>query len=371
MPPAADAQIATQSLDRLVGVLAEDAIFVLASVSRDAGDALEALLQRRSPAYAAAAQGLAYTRMTAKFETWLVDMVRAMAPIAPAAWLPMMEMVREKVTLEIGARGLRSLFSSKPSDKDLARVKRYGSLGVRVLRGVFAADGALDPEERTLIAAVIGALGLPEGDAQALAAETVIRPEALDVYVDMEASVSRAIVRGAWVAGAWDALDPREEQAVQMAAQKMGVAPEEVEAGRREALERIEARRRIGAAAVDGVRYVLSDRCPGLGIQLAALTGTLMLPKRWRDEVLASVGQGAPVVLNKRHTGLHADDRMAVLGVAWAAALVDNPSVGRRALLRARWERLSQDLGEDDPGARELVERWMDEALAGMARTLQ
>jgi hypothetical protein len=183
--------------------------------------------------------------------------------------------------------------------------------------------------------------------------------------------VSRAIVRGAWIAAAWDALDPREEQAVQVAAQKMGVPAEEVEAGRREAIERIEARRRVGAAAVDGVRYLLSDRCPGLGIQLSALTATLMLPKRWRDEVLAGVGQGAPVVLSKRHAGLHAEERMAVLGIAWAAALVESPSMGRRALLRARWERLSQDMGEDDPSARELVERWMDEALAGMARTLQ
>ena len=55
-----------------------------------------------------------------------------------------MEVVREKVTLEIGARGLRSLFSSKPSDKEVARVKRYGSLAVRVLRAVLAADGELD-----------------------------------------------------------------------------------------------------------------------------------------------------------------------------------------------------------------------------------
>ena len=60
----------------------------------------------------------------------------------------MMDVVREKVTLEIGARGLRSLFSSKPSDKDVARVKRYGSLAVRVLRAVLAADGPLDAEER-------------------------------------------------------------------------------------------------------------------------------------------------------------------------------------------------------------------------------
>ncbi len=282
----------------------------------------------------------------------------------------MMEVVREKVTLEIGARGLRSLFSSKPSEKDTVRVKRYGSLAVRVLRAVFAADGPLDPEERTLVSATIAALGLPDADASSLSAEAPIRPEALDVYVDMEHGVSRAIVRGAWLAAAWGAVDPRAEDAIRVAAQKMSVPSEEVEAARREALDRIDGRRRVGTAAVDGVRYVLSDRCPGLGIQLAASTGALMLPKRWRDEVLAAVGQGTPVTLAKRHAGLSADERMAVLGVAWAAALVDNPTLGRRGLLHARWERLSQDLGEDDPTAREVVDGWMDEGLAGLARTL-
>lgn len=81
--------------------------------------------------------------------------------------------------------------------------------------------------------------------------------------------------------------------------------------------------------------------------------------------------QGMPVALAKRHHGLEAGERMEVLGVAWAAALADDPTAGRHALLRARWERVAEDLGEDDPSARELVEHWMGEALAGVARTLQ
>jgi hypothetical protein len=110
---------------------------------------------------------------------------------------------------------------------------------------------------------------------------------------------------------------------------------------------------------------------PGIGVQLAALTGGLMLPRRWRDEAMAPVGQGTPVTLAKRHVGLEADDRRTVLGVAWAAALAEDPTVGRRAVLHARWERLAEDLGEDDPQPRELVEQWLSEALAGVARTLQ
>jgi tellurite resistance protein len=366
--PASDAPSA--ALERLLGVLCGDAVFVLASAARDPKDELDSLLHRRSQAYAAAVQGRPHTRMTTQYEAWVVDMARALAPISPPAWLPMMDVVREKVTLEIGARGFRSLFSSKPSEKDVARVKRYGTLAVRVLRAVLAADGPVDREEQTLIAAVIGALGLPDADANALSTEPPIAPESLDVYGELDHAVSRAVVRGAWVAAALDAVDPREEQAISMVARKLSVSRDDVEAARREALEGVDARRKVGMAAVDGVRYILSDRHPGLGAQLAALTGTLMLPRRWRGEALAPVAQGAAPALAKRHVGLEYSGRFAVLGVVWASALVDNPTIGRLAVLRARWERFSQDLGEDDPAARTMLERWIDEALVGVARTL-
>jgi DnaJ-domain-containing protein 1 len=365
-----DTDLATASLDRLVAVLGEDAIYVLASGARDPKEALEAILLRRGPAYTAAVQGQAHPRMTTHFDAWVVEMARALAPVAPPAWVPMMEVVREKVTLEMGARGLRSLFSARPSEKEVARVKRYGSLAVRVLRAVLAADGALDDEERTTIAAVIASLGLPEADASALYAEPPVLPATLDVYGELDAAVAHAILRGAWLAAAADSIDPREEQTIAVVAHKLSLSDDQVEAARKDAIARIDTRRRAGLAAVDAVRCVLSDRSPGLGVQLAALTGTLMLPRRWRDEALAAIGQGAPVTLAKRHMGLESSERLQVLGVAWAAALADDPSVGRRALLRARWERVAADLGEDDPGARELVDRWMGDALAGVARTL-
>jgi hypothetical protein len=218
---------------------------------------------------------------------------------------------------------------------------------------------------------VIAALGLPESDANSLFAEAPVAPETLDVYGEIDPAVARAVLRGAWLAAAWDTVDPREENAIRVVAQKISAPNEEVESTRKEALARVDGRRKAGIAAVDAVRYVLSDRCPGPGVQLAALTGTLMLPKRWRDEALAPVGQGAPVALAKRHAGLDGEERAAVLGVAWAVALADDPTVGRRALLRARWERVAEDLGEDDPGAREMLDRWMGESLAGVARTLQ
>jgi hypothetical protein len=362
---------ASAALERLLGVLCGDAIFVLASGIRDPRDDLDSLLQRRSHAYAAAVQGRPHTHVAAAYEAWVVDMARAMASVSPPVWLPMMDVVREKVTLEIGARGIRSLFSNKPSEKDVARVKRYGALAVRVLRAVLSADGPVDREEQTLIAAVIGALGLPDSDANALSTEAAISPESLDVYGELDHAVARAVVRGAWLAAALDAVDPREEQAISLVARKLSVGGDDLENARREALERVDARRRVGMAAVDGVRYILNDNNPGLGAQLAAVVATLMLPRRWRGEALAAVAQGARPSLAKRHTGLDSTGRFAVLGVAWASALVDNPTVGRTALLRGRWERLAQDLGEDDPSPRTLLERWIDEALVGVARTLE
>jgi hypothetical protein len=358
------------ALGRLVGVLGEDAMFVFALGARDPNDALEGLLHRRTPAYGSAVRGQPHTRMTARFDAWVVEMARAMAPVSPPSWMPMMEVVREKVTLEIGARGLRSLFSSKPSDKDVTRVKRYGGLAVRTLRAVLASDASLDYEERMLVAALIASLGLPEADANALQTEAPVPPETLEVYGELETSVARAVVRGAWLAAVQNAIDPRAEQIIRVVAQKVGVSDEEVEAVRRDAQERVEARRKLGNAAVDGVRYVLSDRTPGLGVQLAAHVGALTLPKRWRDEALAPVGVGAPVTLAKRHAGLDTEARFAVLGMAWAAALIDDPTAARRALLRTRWERFAADVGEDDQAPRELAEAWAAEALAGVARTL-
>jgi tellurite resistance protein len=355
------------ALERLTGALAEDALLVVASGTLD-GDALDALSQRRAQAYEDIVAGAPQPRMLVQFDAWLIAMARALAPIAPPAWIPMMDVVREKVTLEIGARGLRSLFSSKPSDKQAARVLRTGSLAVRALRAVYAADGALDAEDRTMIAAVVAALGLPENEALALSNEPPVLPETLDVYGEIEHGVARAIVRGAWLAAASDGIDPREEQAIRVIAQKLGVAADEAEMARKDAQERVEARSKVGAAAVDAVRYVLADRAPGPGVRLAALVGSMMVPRRWRNESLASVGQGAPVTLARRHEGLAGGERQVVLAAAWAAALAENPTLGRRALLQSRWERVAADLGEDDARPREVVERWIQQALAGAAR---
>ena len=300
MPDASPPSDVAGALARLSGALAEDALFVVGSAAHDR-DALEGVLTARGRLHRRRA-GSAPPADDDAFDAWLVDMARAMAPIAPPVWMPMMEVVREKVTLEMGARGLRSLFSSKPSDKDVARVKRYGSLAVRMLRAVLAADGPIDAEERTTVGAVIAALGLPESDASALSRRS--RPRARDVrHLRRDRPHHRARHRARRVARgslrrprpARGASDPgRRAEARHPRRRGRGVAPRGPGARRR-----AEPQRR--ARGVDGVRFLLSDRCPGLGVQLGALVGSLMLPRRFRDEALASVGQDSRSRSRSRH----------------------------------------------------------------------
>jgi hypothetical protein len=370
------ADAVTESLSRLVGTLAEDAMFAFAG-SRDGGlSVLPSLARRRADAYAACVRGergdrgVKTPRMNEAFDAWVIELARAMAPLAPPVWMPMGDVIAEKVTLEIGARGLRSLFSSKPSDKDVQRVKRMGTLAVRVLRAVFAADGNVDSEEARTIGALVASLGLPDVDAAPLLTEAVVPVDKLDVYGEVEPPVAEALVRGAWLAAAWDTLDPREEQVVKTLAGKLSLSPDVVEALRADAIARVDARRLAGLATVDFVRYILSDRVPGPGVPIAAHAGTLMLPRRYREEALAQIGHGSPVTLARRYMNLPIEDRATVLGIAWAAALHDDPSLGRQALLRARYDKVADDLAEDGTKPRQTLSEWVGDALATAVGTL-
>lgn len=355
----------TLALGRLVMTLAEDAIFGL-STGGGAG-VLEGLGKRRGEAYAALVAGNRLHTMCGELDQWIIELTRAVAPIHPPAWAPMSEVIEEKVTLEAGARGLRSLFSSKPSDKDVQRVKRLGTLTVRVLRAVLTADGPPDAEEARTLAALVASLGLPEEMAQPLYTEAPVQVDQLDVYGDIEPAVAKALLRGAWQAAASDEIDPREEHVVRVLANKLAFPAMDLEVMRNEVVQRIDQRRSLGLAVVDAVRFVLSDRMPGHGATLAARAGTLVLPRRFREEALAQIGHGARVTLAKRYASLSSDDRQTVLGIAWAAALYEDPSVARRALLRARHERVAQDLGDDGNKARHGVEGWFSDVLAPVA----
>ena len=364
-PPPQGADPRTAALARLICTVSEDAIFALGSGGGT--QSLEGLSKRRGEAYQAVLAGHRLNTMSGELDHWLVELTRALVPIHAPSFLPMGEVLRQNVTLEAGARGLRSFFSSKPSDKDVLRVKRLGTLTTRVLRAVFAADGPLDPEEQRTIASVVASLGLPDEDAKPLFAEPPISVEQLDVYGYVEKEIAKSLLRGAWLASAWDTIDPREEHVIRVVANKLSFPAMDLEVIRNEMQRLVDHRRSVGAAAVDAIRFILSDRMPGHGVTLAAKTGMFMLPRRYREEVLAQIGHGAKVTLAGRYKDIGREDKEAVLGIAWAASLYEDPTIGRRALFRARHDRIAQDLGEDGAKIRHEMDEWLGAVLAPAA----
>ncbi len=340
----------------------EDVLFALSGAEENAIDGASGVLGRRTEVHRAAMTG-PVPHLLVDFEPWLHALVRASAPVAPPGWLPMGDVLREKVTLEVGARGIRSLFRSTPSDKDVSRVKKVGGFTARILRGIFAADGALTPEENRTIAIFVHGLGLPEADESPLLSEPPFPAETLDVVGEVEPKVLRAILGGAWLASAWDTIDPREETYVRTLATRLSVTVPEIEAARTKAIERVDARKKTGGAAVEGLRYVLADALASGAIKLLEALGVLMLPLKYREEVLGPAIHGTPVTLAKRHVSLGKSDRATALAIVWAGALFADPTASRRLELAARHDAFAADLQDDGRKVRMQVEEIVEAAM--------
>ena len=92
----------TAALGRLVATLAEDAIFGLSAGGGP--QVLEGIGRRRAEAYQAVLAGHRLNTMCSELDHWLVELVRAAAPIHPPTWMPMSDVLREKVTLDKAER---------------------------------------------------------------------------------------------------------------------------------------------------------------------------------------------------------------------------------------------------------------------------
>src|SRR5262249_45208552 len=204
-------------------VLCEDAFFAIAGAVRFEIDHLRALAQRRAAALRAAALGAPPEGLEAG-ERWLFSLCAAIAPLAPPRWLPMADAIEAGLSLEHGARGMRSLFTSKPSEKEVNRIRSVGALSVRALGAVLSATGTFHAEAHMIRASVIASLGLPVEDQRLLNSEDPVAAEALDVPAGtIEAKLAKAIVRGGFYAAMGDGMDPREEQAMDAISRKLGL----------------------------------------------------------------------------------------------------------------------------------------------------
>jgi hypothetical protein len=348
----------------LLHCVCQDVIFALASSHEVVEEELTAITKRRAPIYDSVAKGGPVD--IDDWKSWIVSMCAVVAPVHPPVWLPMHDVV-QSVSLEAGARGVRSLFTSKPSDKEIQRTRKIGALAVRTLGAVLGSDGELRADEELMRASLVAALGLPEEDERLLTAEKPMPPQAIEVYGEIDPKVAKSLLRGSWLAAFSDGIEPREDEAVHKLAQKFGIQAQDAEAMRQEMRARVDGRKTFGTASVDAVRYVMSDETEA-GPKLARLAAELALPQVHRAESLATIDNAGPVILAKRHI-LERQQREACLALAWFAALSTDPSSTRCAELAARHDRVATDLGARPEGAvaRAMAESFVQSQLVPAA----
>jgi tellurite resistance protein len=242
-------------LARGLQAVTEDVFFGVAAAGRDDEDTLTALARRRSDVYERVVGGGSAVSVTA-YREWMTALAAAIAPVCPPVWMPMAELVSGGLTLEGGVRGVRALFTTKPSEKKIEQVREIGSFAVRVLSSVLCADGELDADESDLIAALVASLGLPREEAATLLSEAPVAPNELEPPVDLEPKAGRTLIDGAWRAAADDGIDPREDRAMTTLGSKLGIRPEDLESARTEARKAVDEQRDLGAAVIDAIRYL-------------------------------------------------------------------------------------------------------------------
>lgn len=345
-------------------VLCEDALFAIAGSARFEIDHLRALAQRRAGALRAAALGAPPEGLEAG-ERWLFSLCAAIAPISPPRWMPMADVIEAGLSLEHGARGMRSLFTNKPSEKEVNRVRSLGALAVRSLGAVLSATGTFHAEAHAIRATLIASLGLPIEDQRLLNTEPPVTAEAVEVPTGgvVDGKLARAIIRGGFYAAMGDGMDPREEQAVVTIARKLGLTTEDVNTCRGDARTVIDASKDFGDACVDAIRYLLEGDLAE-SERLAVAAARLTLPSIQRRDAITSINVGGPVTLGHKHT-LDRKRREAVLGLSWVAAMRNNPTYARRAALAVRHNRVAADLGDEADAAtiRAAIDRYMESEL--------
>lgn len=343
---------------KVLVTLCDDALFAVAATNRFEIDHLRGLAARRASALRAAALGTPGPDLSS-WDAWQLGLCTAIAPVAPPRWLPMSDVIGA-LSLEGGARGVRSLFTSKPSDKEVARVRSLGALAVRSLGAVLSAAGAFNARGRLLRSSLIASLGLPEDDQKTLDTEAPVAAEALEIPASVDQKLARAIVRGAFFAAMGDGMDPREEQCVAELARKLAVGAEELGAARKEARELLEGSKDLGDACVDAIRYVLANDLDDAKL-LSIAAARLILPPKQRHEALTAIDVGGAVTLSQKHP-LDRKRREAALAISWIAAARSNPSYGARAELALRHNRVAADLGgeSDGPEVRSVIDRHLE-----------
>ncbi|MCL2822568.1 MAG: hypothetical protein FWD57_01120 [Polyangiaceae bacterium] len=324
----------------------DDAVFLLCSTSKVDRDVLNEMVTRRASHYATVVQG--EQPDGADWDRWVVSLCVALAPVSSPVWLPMHELI-DSLTLEAGARGVRSLFTSKPSKKAVDRARAIGSFSVRALTAVLGAGGSLGDEDQLMRRCVVSSLGLPDEDASVLCQESPLSLDGLDVPPEIDPKVARLVASGVWLAVFREGLDALEDECAVALCGKLKLTGEETELVRRQSREVVDSSRVLWAAVVDAVRYVLSDD-DDVARRVSQLVARLALPPVHRGEVESAIEHGAAVVLMRRHV-LDRKQLDVCLVLSWLAVLCSNPEQTRLSELMVRHDRLASDYGSKADGA--------------------
>jgi hypothetical protein len=277
--------------------------------------------------------------------------------------MPMARAIEAGLSLEHGARGLRSLFTSEPSEAEVAHVRTLGPLAVHALGAVLAADGRVDAEDELHRRALIASLGLPVYDQAQLRTEAPVSVDELYIPTSVDPKIAAAIVRGGYHAALSNGLDPREEQAIIALAVRFGLDEVQTVTLRAEARKMVDSAQPFGEACVDAIRYMLAGDPKAQRLLGAAALNLTLPPVHRRAAMLALTGE-QPALLGRKHD-LDRGAKEAVLALAWVASLRSNPTYMRHLELIAQHTRLAADLGDDGGGrsARYAVQEHLEVAL--------
>jgi tellurite resistance protein len=349
--------------DRLRDVLraaCEDAMFAVAGASMKA---LDVVRQRRALAHESIARdGVANAVVMADFEVWLATLTAATAGEIAPWFVPMRDAIEDGMTLHRAPRGLRAVIPIGV-DESRARIRRDGTFAARVARAVSAADGVVSPDESRALELLLAALGLPDEDVRILRAEAPVPMGAIELPA-LDGKTAKAIVRGAWQVAACDGFDDAEREAINTVAARLGLDELTIESIRVDEHEAVEKQRKLGAAMVDVVRYVVGALPPEEASALTLGTVHMAIPPIDRAEALRVVTTHATTPLVNSHD-LDRAAKERVLAVAWIVALAIDPTLSLRASLRARHNHAAThlDAGRQADDAREAIEDYLDEVL--------
>lgn len=300
-------------------------------------------------------------------EAYWTDLAAALAPVLPSELMPLWGLIDAGVTLEGGAKGLRSLFSATPSEKERRRVQRTASLASKVMALAGGADGTLTDDEKRLGDMAMSSFGLTPEELAVARGEAPTSAAKLEVYGELDTRVRRELVRGAWQVAMQDTLTQAEEDEVLTLAAKLEVSAD-LGAIRREVTDALARTARVAGLAVELTRAA-STALPAerLGAVMEHLIRAAAPPSA-AAALRARLASPEPPD-TKKFSALVSAQRAQAIALAWASLRALDLPASTEALVRAslRAAAAELDAASEAGAAMEHVDRYLVDRVAEAA----